>query len=564
MDARRARRESIESIVVVFLAFLLSSLEAQGYVIPTGSMAPTLMGRHKEIVCPECGHTYTVNADCEVDSNTGQVATGLRVLWATCENCRFETSVAEEPSVAGDRVYAMKRGLGFPFLPSAGAVGPKRWEVTVFKLPESPEILYIKRMIGEPGEIVRIAQGDLWRRPLDGSEPFRRLRRPSAHQQATQVLVYDDAHRPRSLANDPRWRRWVSSDDAWMETEPGRFVPDRSRETWSELRYRHMVPDPEQWKAIREGTPVPTPPRPTLITDFCSYNTDLTREGQSYARLAARPWFQPHWVGDLTISAEVNVREPKGALRVELIRGGVTSRCEIDLSTGQATLIHDGGMLGPSASTTLSGKGRHTLTFANVDHRLFLRVDGRDPFGDGRECDPEKDAESVAPTKADLEPVRIAARGADVDISALKLERDVYYTVSPTETDYEAMSELPLAGPRAFFDLLADPDRYASLGTCPRRDFPLGPGRYLMLGDNSPWSRDGRAWSRIDQTDTEHPGQGWDSSGRESWEVPESLIIGKAFCVYWPHLKPVWPGIRLGPDLRLPARPYLERIRWIR
>lgn len=63
------RRESIESFVVVFVAFLVFSLEAEGFVIPTGSMAPTLMGRHKEIVCPECGEVYTVNADCEVDSD---------------------------------------------------------------------------------------------------------------------------------------------------------------------------------------------------------------------------------------------------------------------------------------------------------------------------------------------------------------------------------------------------------------------------------------------------------------------------------------------------------------
>ena len=85
-----------------------------------------------------------------------------------------------------------------------------------------------------------------------------------------------------------------------------------------------------------------------------------------------------------------------------------------------------------------------------------------------------------------------------------------------------------------------------------------------MLGDNSPWSRDGRAWGRSDQIDPDDPGRGWDDSGRESWEVPESLIIGKAFCVYWPHLKPVWPMIRVGPDFRFPVRPYLERIRWIR
>ena len=63
----RSGRESIESFVVVFLCFLVWSLEAEGYVIPTGSMAPTLMGRHKEIACPQCGYLYTVNADREVE-----------------------------------------------------------------------------------------------------------------------------------------------------------------------------------------------------------------------------------------------------------------------------------------------------------------------------------------------------------------------------------------------------------------------------------------------------------------------------------------------------------------
>ena len=45
-----------------------------------------------------------------------------------------------------------------------------------------------------------------------------------------------------------------------------------------------------------------------------------------------------------------------------------------------------------------------------------------------------------------------------------------------------------------------------------------------MLGDNSPWSRDARAWGRIDQIDPDLPGHGWDDSGRASWEVPESLL----------------------------------------
>ena len=163
---------------MVFVAFLVFSLEAEGFVIPTGSMAPTLMGRHKEIVCPECGDVYTVNADCEVDSDGSGAATGIRVAWGTCQNCRFTTRVDDVPSVSGDRIYTMKKDLALPLLPQAGRVGPGRWEVAVFRLPEDPQIRYIKRLVGMPDEIIRIQQGDIWRRPSDGSEPFRRLRRP--------------------------------------------------------------------------------------------------------------------------------------------------------------------------------------------------------------------------------------------------------------------------------------------------------------------------------------------------------------------------------------------------
>src|ERR1700733_15006378 len=114
-NARKGRpksgRESIESFVVVFVSFLIWSLEAEGFVIPTGSMAPTLMGRHKEIVCPECGYTFTVNADREVDSTGRGASTGRRVEWGTCENCRFQTPVGDTPSFSGDRIYVMKNGL---------------------------------------------------------------------------------------------------------------------------------------------------------------------------------------------------------------------------------------------------------------------------------------------------------------------------------------------------------------------------------------------------------------------------------------------------------------------
>src|SRR5215467_8907473 len=62
----RAMRETIEAIAIAFaLAFLFKTFEAEAFVIPTGSMAPTLMGRHKDVVCPQCGDRYQVSASEE-------------------------------------------------------------------------------------------------------------------------------------------------------------------------------------------------------------------------------------------------------------------------------------------------------------------------------------------------------------------------------------------------------------------------------------------------------------------------------------------------------------------
>ena len=41
-------------------------------------------------------------------------------------------------------------------------------------------------------------------------------------------MVYDDRHRPASLADDPAWLRWSAAEPAsWTETAPGTFEPGR-------------------------------------------------------------------------------------------------------------------------------------------------------------------------------------------------------------------------------------------------------------------------------------------------------------------------------------------------
>src|SRR5215210_7641013 len=68
-----AIRETVESIVIAFvLAFLFRTFEAEAFVIPTGSMAPTLMGRHKDVVCPKCSYRYQVSASEEESEDPGR------------------------------------------------------------------------------------------------------------------------------------------------------------------------------------------------------------------------------------------------------------------------------------------------------------------------------------------------------------------------------------------------------------------------------------------------------------------------------------------------------------
>ncbi len=106
-----------------------------------------------------------------------------------------------------------------------------------------------------------------------------------------------------------------------------------------------------------------------------------------------------------------------------------------------------------------------------------------------------------------------AAKGAAIVAEGLVLKRDVYYTLEPAECDYVNFDGEAQSDSTEFFELLSDPKRFSALEHQAARDYVLGPGRYLMLGDNSPWSRDARAWGQSDRFDPEYPQLGWDRVG---------------------------------------------------
>jgi Signal peptidase, peptidase S26 len=84
-------REVIETIVfVVVLVLLLKTFLAEAFVIPTGSMATTLLGYHRVVVCEKCGFQFLVNASKEADPQEGPQQP---VVSCTCPNCEFSNQI---------------------------------------------------------------------------------------------------------------------------------------------------------------------------------------------------------------------------------------------------------------------------------------------------------------------------------------------------------------------------------------------------------------------------------------------------------------------------------------
>ena len=555
---RESVRDFIEQVVVAFiLAFLVRGFEAEAFVIPTGSMAPTLMGNHKETTCPHCGFTFTVNASEDFEARLEQRPGSM--LGALCGNCRGPVRVDDQPSYNGDRILVMKFLYDLPWI---GTDGPDRWDVVVFHYPEEPETNYIKRLVGMPDEELVIQGGDVRTRPLGDPRAIATfLHRPLEHQRAMLQNVWDDRHRPAVLADKPQWARWRSSvPKDWAESIPGTFLAASEPGRWSDLRYRHLVPDIDQWQQLLAGEPTDHGPHPALISDFYAYNSGTPFFGNLFNGIA------PHWVGDLSLSMRVVSRSATGKIRAELVKAGVPYRCEVDLADGVATLSRGDEPLGKPTATALKGAGDHTLALANVDGRLTAWVDGTPIFGDGIVYDDGKsyDIVSPAPTEADLEPAAVASDGAEVEVSDLVLKRDIYYTFKPGAWDYENLGLSPSTD-------LSNPGEFPALARSPVGRYPIQPGHFMMLGDNSPRSKDSRGWGAADRTGYHDDDGLWvdpwvdpDVPGRRDWEVPKSLVIGKAFFVYWPHGKPFWPSVALSRNFRFPFRPYVERMKAIR
>ncbi len=394
-------RETVESIVVAFiLAFLFRAFVAEAFVIPTGSMAPTLMGVHKDIVCEHCGKQYQSSASQEFDNER---RTDALVVASTCPTCRGLNTFdlennANHASFSGDRILVSK----FDYV----LHNPERWDVIVFKYPLEARMNYIKRLVGLPGEMLRIRGGDVYTRRSE-ADTWTIARKPPHKIRAMRQIVADTNFQPAELIAAGWPSLWQPQQTSTQQTstqqtstqEPEQSVApkwtvNQTEKKWSAelepseatqwLRYYHKFLTSAEWAAFDDSATLPAiaPTSSRLVTDYQAYNTSYTTSrsdvyddagtmrpqikgkmrpyealkpvqvrsdthGESHASIPPINDSE-HWVGDLLGDFDMEVTSDTGTLSAVLVEYGIEFQLDIDIATGKATLqALDNGQAAP-------------------------------------------------------------------------------------------------------------------------------------------------------------------------------------------------------------------------
>lgn len=537
-------RDTIEAIIVAFIfAFVFRAFVVEAFVIPTGSMAPGLYGLHGQHRCALCGYPFAFGLrervrlhDGRVEPGTLDIPSGFSV---GCPNCGWsgtgnaplnDSEAARVLSESGDRILVLK----WPYDVGGDSLGPKRWDVVVFKDPQDGETNFIKRLLGLPGEVLQIVDGDLYvapkeavrpdiidalSKPPDAGDPLaRRLsdeqraalakvlriqRKTRVAQQSLWMVHYDHDYQPdvgqirqRGRFDPPRWVPREPEAAAWNAATPVvRFEPRSDQEYWLDL----------------SGKP---------IEDFYGYNSTVP--------------VGTHPVGDVKLSLVLFPRGSDGHAVLSLRRGELEFRARIE-AQGVVTLEkRDGGgvpiEIERGQIDPLRPDRPLQIEFENLDYRVALRVNGDEVLATHDSDYSPNVAALLAQAsrkngRRDQAGVAIGASGLPLEIRHLAVCRDVYYRSdarldprNPITNEQNSLANYPGWGTEGNPIFLRD-----------------DPPDYFCCGDNSPQSKDSRLWWEVSPMLKARAGE----SAYQLGTVPGDQMIGRAFFVYWPS------GIRL-------------------
>jgi signal peptidase I len=565
---RDTAREIAETVVfVVVLVLMLKTFVAEAFVIPTGSMAETLLGYHRMVVCDQCGYKFPVNCSSEVDPQQGQkpaVITGC--ICPNCENPIQWNPDKSAPSwSSGDRVLVAK------FLYDRDMLWhPNRHEVFVFKFPRNPQqgttsMNYIKRCMGLPGETIAIFDGnlyvtrsltypgnslpenplDLWEKEftyenddtaiklfaesmkrraegksIDGD--FEIVRSPPDVMLEKRRIVFDNDYQPRDItaAGIHRWR--FAAGAGWSGDDPAKPVAFSHKAGGSSIdwmTYAHIVG--EQVRHGRHGLADhveahTTPPVLFNVHNFTSQNSSrLIDNSMGYNSDLHEPPMSPsgfYWVSDLMLETDVKVDSDEGEFALELSKGMDRFRASFDIASGECTLLRLTGLSDADreAKQKVLDRKPCKLKGKGTYHVRFANFDERltvwvsSTGWLSRAELPFGDGVVYSPL-TDRGPFKENDLDAPAQVGARGAAVQISHLKLWRDTYYTLLEELNRTPHEAA--ILGQPQKLLT--------YYVQPGHYLALGDNSASSADSRDWGL----------------------VPNRLLLGRALAVYFPF----WP-----------------------
>lgn len=575
-------REPIESIIVAFiLAFVFRAFVVEAFIIPTGSMAPTLYGEHGSITCADCGYGFAYG----VRGSSGGGPPIHRMARVFCPNCgHVNTNLKYNDddlfTEAGDRILVLK----WTYDLHGGELAPQRWDVVVFKDPKDGETNFIKRMVGLPGEVLSILDGDFYRVPFaelssptqkaleafaarkaelqfdprrgesleplpeavkqELDEKLRISRKTPVAQKSLWLPVYNHDFPPRGLdGGQPRWEAVADSGKGW-EVAPGRL--SFSMEAGGGFRAVELVNanlfDDYAYNVVQNYT---VSERMPVDGQAVLNRTRSSKATYGVSEFISSIGRENNYVDDLRVEAVVIPKGEMGEFGFRLTKLDRQLFGMVRYENGRATVSLFGG---PLDGTPENGRAALLqqksdmawpapglgvpMAFEVVDYRAAFEV------GDVRiETTDDQLGPRVGLLRRGVRkiyaPPRLLGSTGSQDFLHVRVQRDIYYQRSPASDHVRPGISLP------------------DLGCWADAENPilLRQGEYFCCGDNSPASEDSRLWIQFGP-------HLWDRDPPyQLGTVPEDQLIGSAFFVYWPS------GHRLG---RLRIIPNVGEMRWIR
>ncbi len=561
-DTGSSIKETVISLTISFVfAFVFRGFIVEAFVIPTGSMAPTLMGAHMRFAAPETGYVWPVGPwETLQDFQTAVPLQGTKVPIKVNDPMSGApvgggTGVRNVPATAGDRIFVLK------YLKSI--IDPKRWDVIVFRNPGRPETNFIKRLIGLPGEQVAFVDGDLFTRVAENggehdvapsqvypagadawnSADWKIQRKTELAQKSVWQLVFDSFYAaPKGTTKQP----WLSKDAGW-DFSAGTSYALKSEAPatleWDHVKWPILDTYPYN-QGQRVGDVFDRTPDTNELLFSLRFNNGYLVFPVSDLRLAANivPEKSNMDFAGVVVARghEFRARIEKGSRGVLEMRAG---------ATGAWTVLTEGTLSAPLQA----GQARE-VEFWHVDQSLALCIDGKRELYAEYEWGPiERLAYATTLKSTDIAgfdvnhyPVlfdqanykRAQARfefaGSACTLYRVTMSRDLHYQAAVyNQTNGDTRLEHSRAG-------------MAAAATSPLSTVTLNSHEYFCCGDNSPQSSDCRLWDVPDP---------WVANriNPQFGVVDERLVIGKAFIVYLPGL---------GNSRKLPMIDF-GRIRWI-